>query len=327
MTLSPDALAILMLCSQVGLPAQPDPAPLTLREWNPLARRIQASSLNRPGALLGRSAADLKTALHMTQADAERLTRLLERGGALAIELERLASLGIWVVTRADEDYPPRLRQRLKESAPAVLFGSGEKTLLGQPGLAVVGSRHVDEAGKVFAGWIGSACTQSELAVYSGAARGVDAIAMGAALEAQGTAVGVLADSLERAIRAADARSALARGDLGLITPYAPDAGFSVGAAMGRNRLIYALADYALVIASDAEKGGTWAGAIEALKADWAPVFILSGPDTPAGNRLLLQRGGLPFPSSFVDQSSNLREWLAAHAIRGPSLPAQATLF
>lgn len=29
---------------------------------------------------------------------------------------------------------------------------------------------------------------------------------------------------------------------------------------MGRNKLIYTLADYALVIASDAETGGTWAG-------------------------------------------------------------------
>jgi predicted Rossmann fold nucleotide-binding protein DprA/Smf involved in DNA uptake len=327
MTLSSDALAILMLCSQVGLPARPDPAPLTLREWNSLARRIQASSLNRPGALLGRSAADLKTALDLDPADAERLARLLERGGALAIELERLASLGIWVVTRADQDYPPRLRQRLKESAPAVLFGSGEKTLPGQAGLAVVGSRHVNDAGKSFSEFIGRACAQSGLAVYSGAARGVDAITMGAALEAQGTAVGVLADSLERAIRATDARSALARGDLGLITPYAPDAGFSVGAAMGRNRLVYALADYALVVASDAEKGGTWAGAIEALKANWVPVFILSGPDAPPGNRLLLQRGGLPFSPSFADQPSNLRDWLAAHTVKAPSLPAQATLF
>ena len=42
-----------------------------------------------------------------------------------------------------------------------------------------------------------------------------------------------------------------------------------MGAEIGRNRLIYCLADYAIVVASDAEKGGTWAGATEALKAGW----------------------------------------------------------
>jgi hypothetical protein len=35
---------------------------------------------------------------------------------------------------------------------------------------------------------------------------------------------------------------------------------------MQRNKLIYALADAALVVNSDFEKGGTWAGAIEQLE-------------------------------------------------------------
>ncbi|MCK4451126.1 MAG: DNA-processing protein DprA, partial [Anaerolineae bacterium] len=73
------------------------------------------------------------------------MARLLGRGGGLAIELERLESLGIWVVTRADAHYPRRLKQRLKHAAPAILFGAGEQALLGQPGLAVVGSRNVDD--------------------------------------------------------------------------------------------------------------------------------------------------------------------------------------
>jgi len=30
---------------------------------------------------------------------------------------------------------------------------------------------------------------------------------------------------------------------------------------MGRNKLIYAMADYGLVVSADCEKGGTWAGA------------------------------------------------------------------
>lgn len=321
MTLTTDFQAVLLLCSQLGLAGQPDPKPLTLREWNPLARRLQESPLVRPGALLGLSAADMRASLNMSDDEAERLARLLDRGGSLAIELERLASLGIWAVTRADAHYPQRLRQRLREAAPTVLFGSGEMALLAQPGLAVVGSRRTDDKGQQMASLIGNACGRSGLVLYSGGARGVDSIATQAALEARGTAVGILAHSLEKAIRPPDTRAALARGDLSLVTPYVPNAGFSVGAAMGRNKLIYALADYALVVASDPGKGGTWAGATEALKARWVPVFVLEGPDVPEGNRLLLQKGALPFPEDAVESYGTLQRWLEDHAVaRQPRL-------
>ncbi len=71
---------------------------------------------------------------------------------------------------------------------------------------------------------------------------------------------------------------------------------FSVGAAMGRNRLIYTLADYASVVASDAETGGTWAGATEALRINWVSVFVLEHATTSKGNKLLLQKGAWAFP-------------------------------
>lgn len=239
---------------------------------------------------------------------------LLERGTALAIELERLESLGIWILTRADEEYPSRLRDRLKNASPPILFASGERALIGQPGLAVVGSRNVNEQGMRCADYAGNICAHEGLVLYSGGARGVDSISTQAALQARGTAVSVLAHSLERAIRAPDARAKLTSGDLALVTPYSPWAGFSVGAAMGRNKLIYALADYALIVASGAGTGGTWAGATEALKAKWLPVFVLEGQKMPEGNRQLIERGAIPFPESLLDTSSGLREWLEEHS-------------
>ena len=308
--LSRDSQVLLLLCSQLGLTKDSEPAPLTLREWNPLARKIQASALERPEGLLGLSMGEIQKQLELTEMEAERLVRLLQRDDILTIELDRLFAQGIHVITRADPDYPERYRQRLRESAPAVLFYAGEAALLGQPGIAVVGSRHLDQAGQECAAFVGNACGLSGLVLYSGGAKGVDTISMNAALEARGTAVGILADSLERAIRAPDTRSALKRGDLCLATQHSPNAGFSVGAAMGRNRLIYCLANFAIVVASDAEKGGTWAGASETLKAGWLPVFVLEHPAMPDGNRLLLRKGGLPFPHPFPEHYSKLPSWL-----------------
>lgn len=184
----------------------------------------------------------------------------------------------------------------------------------------------MDDQGKAYADYIGNACAREGLVLYSGGARGVDAISTNAALEARGTAVGVLAHSLEKAIRAVEARPKLVNGDLAFVTPYSPNAGFSVGAAMGRNKLIYALADYALVIASDAGKGGTWAGATEALKAQWTPIFVLDGPNVPGGNRQLLQRGALSLHNSLLTTSLDLRDWLETQAEDFAPSPVQARL-
>jgi DNA processing protein len=326
MTISSDSQAILLLCSHLGLSSGSEIAPLTLKDWNPLAKKLQSLSL-RPASLLGRSAEDLQNLLTISDEESERIARLLQRSGSLAIEMERLASLGIFALTRADADYPARYRQRLKESAPSVLFYSGEKALLGQPGIAVVGSRHLDEAGQTCAELVGNACGISGLVLYSGGAKGVDTISMTAALAARGTAVGILADSLEKAIRDPENRAAISRGDLCLATPYSPSAPFSVGTAMGRNKLIYTLADYAVIVASDAEKGGTWAGGTEALRAKWIPVFVLGHPAMPEGNKLLLQKGAIGFPHPFQEDRRKLRDWLELQAAQIKPKPFQPDLF
>jgi len=318
--LSPDSLTLLLLCSQLGL--DDSVKPLILREWNPLVRKMQAASL-RPSDLPALSESDLRSKLDLAPDHLSRISQLISRD--IQPNLSRLASLGIFPLTRADSDYPEKYRQRLKDSAPAVLFYAGEKALLGQPGIAVVGSRHLDEAGQECAKFVGNACGMSGQVLYSGGAKGVDTLSTESALEARGTAVGVLADSLERQVKVQ--KEALSRGDLCLVTPYSPNAGFSVGAAMGRNRLIYCLADYAIVVASDAEMGGTWAGATETLKNKWVPVFVLEHAHMPDGNKLLLQRGALSFPHPFKEPPVKLPEWMKEQSASLPSQPNQPSLF
>jgi predicted Rossmann fold nucleotide-binding protein DprA/Smf involved in DNA uptake len=315
--LSDDGLVLLALCSGFALPdgaAADGTAPFTLSEWNKLARQIHGSPLKQPAALQGRSAADLARELAILPDDAERVVRLLDRSGRLALELEGLFSRGLWVVTRADEQYPAKLRDTLKHQAPTVLFGAGNLPLLRRGGVAVIGSRNIDETGTAFAQEVGRKAAAAKLPVVSGGARGTDRLAMGATLDAGGTAFGVLADSLERTTRQPDLRQLLLDGQLVLLTPYAPTAGFSVGAAMGRNKVIYGLADFAVVVSSDYQTGGTWAGAVEALKAGWCPVFAREGADVPKGNQELLKQGAAALPESEFPSISDLPDWLRTHA-------------
>jgi predicted Rossmann fold nucleotide-binding protein DprA/Smf involved in DNA uptake len=292
--------------------------PFTLSEWNKLARQIQDSPLKRPAGLQGWTASDLARELAIRPGDAERIAGLLDRSGRLALELEGLFSRGMWAVSRMDEVYPKKLRDTLRHQAPTVLFGAGDIRLMSRGAIAVIGSRNIDEAGTSFAAEVGRRAAAAGSAVVSGGARGTDRLAMGAALEGGGQALGVLADSLEKTVRQPDLRQLLLDGQLALATPYVPSAGFSVGGAMGRNKIIYGLADFAIVVSSDFQTGGTWAGAVEALKAGWCPVFARDGAEVPKGNRELLKLGAAPMAASDLAAAENLTEWLRAHARRKP---------
>src|SRR5687768_3394298 len=96
--------------------------------------------------LLDLDADELASRLGIEPEQAQRLVGLFGRRTQLALELERLSRLGIWVSTIGDERYPHRLLERLGDSSPPVLFGIGEPSLLARDGLAVVGSRDVDDA-------------------------------------------------------------------------------------------------------------------------------------------------------------------------------------
>ncbi len=198
---------------------------------------------------------------------------------------------------------------------------------MGQKGVAVVGSRHLDDTGKNCADWIGNSCGLSGMVLYSGGAKGVDSISMEASLSARGTAVGVMANNLETELRKPAYRNAIQKGDMCLVTPYLPSASFNVGLAMGRNRLIYTLSDYAIVVASSANKGGTWSGALENMKNEWVPLFVVTYDGMPEGNHLLLERGGIDLPLEKVDDSANLEGYLREEAEKIKPKPTQGTLF
>ncbi|HET7694106.1 MAG TPA: DNA-processing protein DprA [Vicinamibacterales bacterium] len=312
--LNNDGQVILLLCSTLALPRSSGGVkPLSGREWNELARGISTSHFRRPGALLGAAADDIRRELRLDASLAERIGKLLERGGQVAIERSRLEDLGIWVLTRVDANYPPRLKERLRGQAPPVLFGAGPQPAMNDTGLAVVGSRDVDDAGAAFAALLGERCAAEGLVVFSGGARGVDQLAVKGCLDHGGAGVAVLADSLEQTLKRREVGRSVLESRLTLITPLHPSTRFTVAGAMGRNKLIYALASWAAVVSAGLDSGGTWAGAIENLRAGWVPLFVRAGESVPPGNRELINRGGIPLGTA--DVTEGLRTWIEQHDI------------
>ena len=308
MQLDRQTQAIMLLTVAFGKTVLAGAKPLSNKEWGKFAGWLKEHEL-QPSFLLEGNLAELladwqgvDNAIPLT-----RLDQLLHRGGALALALERWQRAGLWVMTRSDADYPGRLKQRLKERSPAVLFGCGNRRLLNQGGVAIVGSRNAVEADLDITRKLGAEVAVQGQSVVSGGARGVDRSAMFGALEHEGTAVGVLGDSLMRSATSAMYRKYLTTSNLVLVSPYNPEAGFNVGNAMARNPCVYCLADQAVVISSELNKGGTWQGAIEALEAQWLPLWAMTGGNS-SGNPELIKRKARPwkagnFAQIFSDQA------------------------
>lgn len=241
-----------------------------------------------------------------------RIKGLLDRGLSLAVAVENLENQGIWSIPAFDENYPKHLKEALGDLTPPILHGFGPKSILNQIGIGVVGSRKATEDVLSVARSAGRMCAEKQIPLISGAAKGVDQAAMSGCAEAGGLVIGVLADSLLKESRTAELRELALDERAVFITPYSPSAPFSVGNAMGRNKLIYGLSRNVLVASSDLNKGGTWAGAIEALDHGFTNVLVWDSGDALAGNKELINMGGtginsldLIFNSQFTKLKTN----------------------
>jgi predicted Rossmann fold nucleotide-binding protein DprA/Smf involved in DNA uptake len=291
MSISDQSQAVLLLTAWFSKPAKGEPKPLTPKEWGRFALWLKDKGLSPEALLRSSDISHFLEGWSDRSIDERRIRHLLERAGALGIALEKWQRAGLWVMTRSDPDYPSRLKKLLKIDAPPVLFGSGNRQLLDKGGIAVVGSRDASPEDLVYSFHVGEQIALQGRSVVSGGARGVDESAMLGALEQDGTAIGVLADSLLRASNSAKYRRGLMDKNLALVSPFNPEAGFDVGNAMARNKYIYCMADAAVVVSTSKDKGGTWSGATENLKQKWVPLWVKFNKDTESGNAGLEKKG------------------------------------
>ena len=96
----------------------------------------------------------------------------------------------------ADEDFPQRCLQI--DDAPILLGYRGNKSLLNDPQIAVVGSRHASKAGKAIAEDFAHFLSDKGMTVTSGLALGIDAAAHRGGLQGLGKTVAVVATGLDR---------------------------------------------------------------------------------------------------------------------------------
>lgn len=252
----------------------------------------EATHFTSKNALSGFMRSLEKTVSEMT---IERFQSLLSRGMALSQALEKWQSAGIWILSRADKNYPVQIKYHLREKAPAILFGTGNIELLNYKGIGFVGSRDCGPSDESATIAYVEDINRHGFQVVSGAAKGVDSIAMHRSLSNGSSAIGILGDSLFKACGDSQWRNYLKSGQLLLLSPFDPEASFGRGQnAMQRNKYIYFLSEAVVAVCSGIE-GGTFNGVKENLVANWCPQYI-SSHNSPnlAGNEEILNG----FPNS-----------------------------
>jgi DNA processing protein len=216
----------------------------------------------------------------------------LRAGRELAEAADRA---GAHILVPEDADFPAQLRTI--PDPPPVLFALGHLALLQRPAVAVVGSRDHTAYGEVIARTLAARAARAGLAVVSGMARGLDAVAHAAALDAGGATIGVLGNGLGVVYPAANRalyQQVAARGLL--LTEFPPGERPHAGSFPRRNRLISGLAR-ATVIVEAAIGSGALITAGAALDQG-REVLAVSGPITSAvsaGCNRLIRDGATPY--------------------------------
>jgi DNA processing protein len=169
-------------------------------------------------------------------------------------ELARLRASGYRAITWDDPEYPRRLAEIY--APPPLLFLKGELERDDPPAIAVVGTRTPTPYGREAARKLAGELAAGGVTIVSGLARGIDAIAHQAAIEAGGRTVAVLGSGVDVIYPSENARLAAAVAQAGaLVSEYPLGSKPDAGNFPQRNRIISGLS-YGVLVVEAGETSG-----------------------------------------------------------------------
>ena len=208
---------------------------------------------------------------------------------------ESYFSQGFEIIPITSPEYSKTLKANLKSAhAPAVLYVKGNKQILEEKSIAIVGSRDASETALKFTDNIAKIASQEFKVVVSGFAKGVDKQALDSAISYKGQSIIVL----PQGIMTFDTGfkkyyKQIIDGDVLVLSTFFPKAPWQAQLAMARNSIIYGLANE-IYVAESADKGGTWSGVIDGLRKG-RKIYIRNPElNEKNANHLLIQKGGKP---------------------------------
>jgi DNA processing protein len=217
---------------------------------------------------------------------------------------ESLSNQGYDIIPLVSSEYSRTLKDNLKLThSPAILYVKGNKQILMEKSIAIVGSRNAAEISIEFTDKIAKLASQNYKVVVSGFAKGVDKAALDSAIKYCGQSIIVLPQGiLTFGSGFQKYYKQIINGDVLVLSVFYPKVPWRPELAMARNPIIYGLADE-IYVAESSDKGGTWSGVKDGLKK--GRVIFVRNPETDEvnANNLLIGLGAIP-----VDMNGNVVE-------------------
>jgi DNA processing protein len=240
--------------------------------------------------------------------------------GVVIAEHKQGRAAGARLLVHGDDGYPRALMDL--PDAPPILWATGDLALLGRPALGMVGARNASSLGLRMARRLGLGLSEAGFTVISGLARGIDAAAHEAALEADGRTVAVMAggiDVIYPAENAALARAIDANG--ARVSEHAPGLEPQARHFPLRNRIVAGLSR-AVIVVEAAAKSGSLITARAALDYGREVMAVPGHPfDARASGCNMLIRDGALLIRSAADVLEGLGSPTAPHRDLEPCVP------
>ncbi|MBO2525148.1 MAG: DNA transporter [Bacteroidetes bacterium] len=217
-----------------------------------------------------------------------------------AFMVEELLNQGYDIVPVTSKEYSPTLKANLKYNSPIVLYTKGNKQILQEKSIAIVGSRNANVTSLLFADNVAKKATSEYKVVVSGFAKGIDKQALDSALKYKGQSIIVLPQGITTfASGIKKYYKQIIEGNVLVLSTFHPKSPWSVELAMARNSIIYGLASEIYVAQSD-DKGGTWSGVCDGLKKGRIVYVRKTDVNDNCANLILINMG-----AEAVDMNGN----------------------
>lgn len=211
-----------------------------------------------------------------------------------AFMVEELLDQGYDIIPVTSKEYSPTLKSNLKYNSPIVLYTKGNKQILQEKSIAIVGSRNANEKSLLFTDNVAKKASSEYKVVVSGFAKGVDKQALDSALAYKGQSIIVLPQGITTFLSGIKKYyKQIIEGDVLVLSTFHPKLPWSVDLAMARNSIIYGLASEIYAAQSD-DKGGTWSGVTEGLKKGRQIYVRVPDNKEKCANQTLISMGAIP---------------------------------
>ena len=238
----------------------------TPKIWTARKNEIIAFCFQQGKTLVDFFTSDIFLEMELTPQEKELLLQTRAELANYAFMVEELLNQGYEIIPVTSKEYSPTLKSNLKYNSPIVLYTKGNKQILQEKSIAIVGSRNANDMSLLFTENVARKASKEYKVVVSGFAKGVDKQALDSAIAHKGQSIIVLPQGITTfASGMKKYYKQIIEGDVLVLSTFHPKLPWSVDLAMARNSIIYGLASEIYAAQSD-DKGGTWCGVTDGLK-------------------------------------------------------------